>query len=66
MFAFKSLSAFILLFAINTCAAQSEPGSQANDFIRIHAPLIAIEHVRVNPLTHIGRAMNQCDALSLA
>jgi imidazolonepropionase-like amidohydrolase len=47
MFASKSLSVFILLFAVTTCAAQSEPGSQAKDFIRIHAPLIALEHVRV-------------------
>ncbi len=47
MFASKSLSAFIFLFAVNTCAAQSEPVSQEKDFIRIHAPLIAIEHVRL-------------------
>ena len=47
MFASKSLSAFIFLFAVNTCAAQSEPGSQAKDFIRIHAPMIALEHVRL-------------------
>src|SRR5437660_1163856 len=47
MFASKSLSAFIFLFAVSTCAAQSEPGSQAKDFVRLHAPLIAIEHVRL-------------------
>lgn len=43
----KSLSVFILLFTVNTCAAQTEAGPQAKDFIRIHATLVALEHLRV-------------------
>lgn len=45
MFKVQPLSVFLLVST--SFLAHSQPGSQANDLIRIHSPIVALEHVKV-------------------